>query len=92
MRIKVNVMDAQKRPYEGKNGKGIAHTLIVSEAPGRERLNGELQFTLNDEDAGRIDVLTLAGKSLDLVIKDLSVGYGGKLFAKGYIPEAGKEK
>jgi len=90
MRIKVNVMDAQKRAYEGKKGKGIAHTLIVAEAANRERLNGEIQFTLNDEDAGRIDVLTLAGKTIDLVIKELSVGYGGKLSARGYIPEAGK--
>ncbi len=90
MKIKVNVMDAQKRPYEGKNGKAIANTLIVSEAPGRDRLNGEINFSVNEEDAGRIDIFTLAGKSIDLVIKEISVGYGGKLTAKGFIPEAGK--
>jgi len=62
----------------------------VPEAPSRERLKGEISFTLSEEDACRIDVLTLAGKSLNVVIKELSIGYGGKLSAKGYIPEAGK--
>ncbi len=90
MKIKVTVLDAEKRPYEGKNGKGIAHSITISEAPGHDRLNSELKMTLTDECAGRIDVMNLIGKSIEVVIKELSASYGGKLFARGYIPEAGK--
>lgn len=86
MRAKFIVQDSNKHNYESKKGKGTLHQIIVSEAPGKDRLNGELKCTLTDEDAGRVDVHSLVGKTVDLVIKELSVGYGGKLEARVVLP------
>jgi len=100
MKTTFNVLDATKRPYDIKKekggGKGMMHTIQISEAAGKDRLNTELTYNLNDEEVGRYgqNLDSLIGKQIDVSIKELSIGYGGRMSARGILhlkPEQNKQ-
>ena len=87
-------MDATRRTGTTKTGPKTGQgfdllQLILSEKPGPDRLNGEIEFSPTDEDAKRLcpangDVSKLAGRELTIILKELKP-FNAKISARGHV-------